>query len=63
MKLYEVELARRYYVTDTFFVTGNTPQEAIEKAEELSGNKDYTGKLQLEDVELMTVEEIEELES
>ena len=53
-KTFKVEVTRRYYVTETFTVEAATEGAAHIVAENLSDNKDYTGRLQLEDVEILT---------
>ena len=52
MKKYEIDVIRRYYVVDTFTVYSDSLIGAEETAEELSGDKDYTGRLQLDEVEV-----------
>jgi len=51
MKKYVVEITRTYLVTDLIEVNATDDHSAIEMAEEISGDKDYTGKLQLDNVE------------
>ena len=55
MKNYCIEVVRRYYVCHEVEVEAKNPDEAFRKAEEISGNTDHTGKLQLEDVECSIV--------
>lgn len=55
-KEFKIEVCRRYYVTKTYTVKARTEDEARERAENMSGDEDNTGNLQLEDVEVTTIE-------
>ena len=55
-KKFTVEVTRCYIVTDSIEVEAFSKQEAKDKAVEISNNKDYTGKL---DVDSITAEVFE----
>jgi len=60
MKKYEVEVIRRYYVCDSITVYADNERSAVDAAEDISGDKDYSGSLQLEDVEVEIYSEEED---
>lgn len=59
-KKYEVEVIRRYYVCDTFTIYSDTECGVRDLAQQQSADKDYTGKLQLEDVDVEIYSEEED---
>jgi len=47
-KKFKVQVTRYYFVTDYIEVEAGDADEAKEKAEGVSDNKDYTGNIQLD---------------
>lgn len=49
-KKYTIEVRRYYFVCDQIEVNASSEEEACELAEAISGDKDYTGQLSLDEV-------------
>ena len=59
-KIYQIVVTRMYSVSETFSVVSDSEFAAVEQAEQRSADTDYTGKLQLVDVDVdIYSEEIE----
>ncbi len=56
-RLYQICVTRTYSASETFEVVSDSEAAAIEEAEAISGDKDYSGKLQLVDVDVDIVSE------